>query len=323
MLKHAPELPALDGAAEDAYVVATSIAFTRGGLSGMRVLVYQHSAVGRDLLPRILRELGADVVTAGRSETFIPIDTENITDEQLERLEAFAVAAERGGRPIRPIVSTDGDSDRPLVTAVLPRRYMPTGTARALLAGRSARHRGCRISACGCRSGADQRQRRRRAPHARTQSLAGKDQDRFALRDLGARSSCARRKFHRIVGWEANGGFLTGSDISVGGATLAALPTRDATLPILANLFAAAEQGISLSDLVGSFAGTFWPGRLIDNFPVAASQAILAGLIPPAGASVEVEFDRRRQCGRSQPCGALRCRSAPPTAEDWQRAKRR
>ena len=98
MLKRAPELPPLDGAAEEAYVRRYVDCFNRGGLAGMRVLVYQHSAVGRDLLPRILRELGAAVVTAGRSETFIPIDTENITDEQLERLEEFARSAETGGQ---------------------------------------------------------------------------------------------------------------------------------------------------------------------------------------------------------------------------------
>ena len=62
--------------------------FARGGLSGVRVLVYQHSAVGRDLLPRILRELGAEVVTAGRSETFVPVDTESITDEFRRRAES-------------------------------------------------------------------------------------------------------------------------------------------------------------------------------------------------------------------------------------------
>ena len=104
--------------------------FNRASLSGMRVLVYQHSAVGRDLLPRILRELGAEVVTAGRSETFIPIDTENITDEQLERLEEIARSAENGGQPIAAIVSTDGDSDRPLVTAVLPANEVDLGARR-------------------------------------------------------------------------------------------------------------------------------------------------------------------------------------------------
>ena len=130
MFKRAPDLPPLDGAAEEAYVRRYLTSFNRGGLSGLRVLVYQHSAVGRDILPRILREFGAEVVTAGRSDTFVPIDTENITDEQFERLEEFAVAAETSGRPLHAIVSTDGDSDRPLVTAVLPADEVQPGGRR-------------------------------------------------------------------------------------------------------------------------------------------------------------------------------------------------
>ena len=43
MLKRAPELPPLDGAAEAAYLRRYSDCFIRGGLSGMRILVYQHS----------------------------------------------------------------------------------------------------------------------------------------------------------------------------------------------------------------------------------------------------------------------------------------
>src|SRR5207253_9615872 len=113
MLKRSPELPALARAAEEAYIRRHLTSFTCGGLSGLRVLVYQHSAVGRDILPRILREFGAEVITAGRSETFVSIDTENLTDVQLDRLEEFAVAAEASGRPLHAIVSTDGDSDRP------------------------------------------------------------------------------------------------------------------------------------------------------------------------------------------------------------------
>ena len=42
---------------------------------------------------------------------------------------------------------------------------------------------------------------------------------------------------NRVVGWEANGGFLTGSSIRRNERTLEALPTRDAALPLLAALF--------------------------------------------------------------------------------------
>src|SRR5258706_9975811 len=131
MLKHARELPPLDRAAEEAYLRRYIDCFKRGVLSDTRVIVYQHSAVGRDILARILNELGAEVVTVGRSDTFVPIDTENITDDELDRLEAFATAAEKsGGRNIAAIVSTDGDSDRPLVTAVLPSAEVGSGARR-------------------------------------------------------------------------------------------------------------------------------------------------------------------------------------------------
>jgi phosphomannomutase len=54
------------------------------------------------------------------------------------------------------------------------------------------------------------------------------------------------------VGLEANGGVLLGSDASVDGKFLKALPTRDAVLPILATLGMAARRGQTLEQLVGS-----------------------------------------------------------------------
>src|SRR5262249_60289057 len=94
----------------------------------------------------------------------------------------------------------------------------------------------------------------------------------------------------RIVGWEANGGFLTGSDIALTAGTLTALPTRDSTLPILANLFAAAEQRIGLTALWSRLPARFGCAGLLDNVPVDVSQAILSHLIPP-GDVIAVVFN--------------------------------
>ena len=320
MLKHTEELPPVNRAAEDAYVSRYLNSFARGGLSGMRVLVYQHSAVARDLLARILRELGADVVSVGRSETFIPIDTENITDDQLERLEEFATAAERSAGLPQAIVSTDGDSDRPLVTAVLPDGTIPNGKRVRFLPGDllgivvaeylRADAAAVPISA---NDAVERRLRERNVLLEKTK--IGSPYVISALDELRGSG-----KFQRVVGWEANGGFLTGSAIRVGESTLAALPTRDAVLPILANLFAAKEQGISLSALWDRLPARFGRAGLIDNFPVAASQAILAGLIPP-GRVIEVEFtqagsvlDRSRADTAPMPL-------EPAPADDWRRRK--
>jgi phosphomannomutase len=321
MLKRAPELPPLDGAAEQAYLRRYVDSFTRGGLSGLRILVYQHSAVGRDLLPRILREMGAEVVTAGRSETFIPIDTENITDEQLKRLEELAVAAETGGPPISAIVSTDGDSDRPLVAAVLPAAEVAPGARRVrflpgdLLGVVVAEYLRADAAAVpiSANDAVERRLGERRIRLAKTQ--IGSPYVVAALDELRATA-----KRQRIVGWEANGGFLTGSDIELNGATLAALPTRDALLPILANLFASVEQGVSLAALWERLPARFGRAGLLDDFPVAASQAILAKFIPP-GDAIEVEFDFADGVFDRSRADGSRTPLAGSAANDWQRCQ--
>ena len=67
-----------------------------------------------------------------------------------------------------------------------------------------------------------------------------------------------------VCGWEANGGFLTGSDFQREGRELRALPTRDAFLPILGVLFAAAGRFLG-SDLPPA-AGPFQSSRSPQGF---------------------------------------------------------
>ncbi|HYY25419.1 MAG TPA: hypothetical protein VE689_08015 [Candidatus Udaeobacter sp.] len=319
-IKQSPELPPLVRAAEESYVRRYLQSFTCGGLSGLRVLVYQHSAVGRDILPRILRELGAEVVTTGRSETFIALDTENITDEQLDRLEEFAIAAEASGRPVHAIVSTDGDSDRPLVTAVLPTadvqrggrrvRFLP-GDLLGIVVAEYLRADAAAVP-ISANDAVERRMGQRGISLAKTK--IGSPYVISALDELRRAGT-----YERIVGWEANGGFLTGSDIALTSGTLIALPTRDSTLPILANLFAAAEQRIALRTLWSRLPARFGRAGLIDNVPIAVSQAILARLIPP-GDVIEVEFDGTHVFDRSGP-GAMRTPLAEPAATEWEQRK--
>ena len=79
-------------------------------LSGLTIGVYEHSAVGRDLLATILRALGATVLPLGRSDTFIPVDTEALRPEDILLGRQWA-----SEHRLDAIVSTDGDSDRPLL----------------------------------------------------------------------------------------------------------------------------------------------------------------------------------------------------------------
>jgi phosphomannomutase len=261
------------------------------------------------------------VVTAGRSETFIPIDTENITDEQLNRLEEFAVAAETSARPLHAIVSTDGDSDRPLLTAVLPGaevhpggrrvRFLP-GDLLGIVVAEYLRADAAAVP-ISANDAVEQRMGERGVSLQKTK--IGSPYVISALDEL------RRIGIHlRIVGWEANGGFLTGSDITLAAGTMVALPTRDSTLPILANLFAAAEQHIGLPELWNRLPVRFGRAGLIDNVPVAISQAMLANLIP-SGAAIEVEFDGAgRVLDRSRP-DAMPMPLAEPATTDWRQCK--
>jgi len=321
VLKRTAVLPRVEAAAEERYVARYLTSFPRGSLSGLRVLVYQHSAVGRDILARILGELGAHVVTAGRTETFVPIDTENVTDEMLDRLDGLVTAAATDG-PLHAVVSTDGDSDRPLVAAVLPVtdadsrgrrvRFLPgdlLGIVVAEYLGADA------VAVPISANDAVERRMSERGMLLRKTRI-GSPYVVAAIDELRRTGGHAR-----IVGWEANGGFLLGSDIALAGEPLSALPTRDAVLPILCNLFAAAEQRLTLSARWNQLPARFGRAGLIDEVPVTVSHAILARLVPP-GATTEVELDaaggvldRSRPDGRPAPlaeraAGAWRDRKA-------------
>jgi phosphomannomutase len=321
MLKQAPSLPPLDRRAEEDYVRRYTDSFNNRGLSGLRVLIYQHSAVGRDILARILRELGAAVSTAGRSERFIPIDTENITDEQLDDIEKMISGAETEGQSFDAVLSTDGDSDRPLVVAVLPAAQVQPGGRRVrflpgdLLGIITAEYLGANAAAVPVSANdAIERRMHQRGILLRKTKI-GSPYVVAALDEIRVTGS-----WERVVGWEANGGFLTGSDIRLAAGTLSALPTRDSTLPILANLFAAAERNVSLAELWNLLPARFGCAGLLDNFPVTASQAILAKLIPPGGL-IEVEFALARDVFDRSLAGNTAAPLAGSMARDWQQVK--
>lgn len=320
MLKRAARLPPRDERAELAYIARYVDGFAGASLSGLRVLVYQHSAVGRDILAAILSALGADVVTAGRSDAFVPIDTENITAAQLELLQDFATAAETAGRPLDAIVSTDGDSDRPLILAALRARARNPADQRVrflpgdLLGLVAAEY--LRADAASVPISANDAVERRFRERGVT-LVKSKIGSPYVIAALDALRTAG--EYRRVVGWEANGGFLTASDLALGGATLAALPTRDAILPLLTTLFAATSQGITLAALWDHLPGRYGAAGLLDDFPTTASQAIVSALVPQ-GDVIEVAFDGH---GAALEHGGARTasgREAQPTAE-WRRRK--
>jgi phosphomannomutase len=94
----------------------------------------------------------------------------------------------------------------------------------------------------------------------------------------------------RVVGWEANGGFLTGSSIMKNGRTLEALPTRDAVLPLLAPLFSCIEKNCSLVELFSNLPSRFSKAGLIDQFPQETSRTLIQRISPSNERVQEVKF---------------------------------
>lgn len=267
-LRRPPELPAGSQAAAREYEQRYVDFFAGRPLGGLRVLCYQHSAVGRDLLARLLRELGAEVVLAGRSDTFVPIDTENIDAAALA-----AIARLLPADPVDAIVSTDGDSDRPLILGTDRGsgdvRFFPgdlVGMIAAEFLGADAV-----VVPVSCNDAIDH------GPLAAALEPKTRIGSPYVIAGMQAAAAKGRSV---VCGWEANGGFLLGADVSRGDRTLRALPTRDAVLPILAVLVAAREKRLSLPELFGRLPARFTSATLIREFPRDRGARLVAELAP-------------------------------------------
>jgi phosphomannomutase len=81
-----------------------------------------------------------------------------------------------------------------------------------------------------------------------------------------------------VVGFEANGGFLLGQDITRDGKLLCALPTRDAILPMLSLLAMAHDQRVPLSGLMNALAKRFTASDRIKSFSTDRSRALIEAL---------------------------------------------
>ncbi len=247
-------------------------------LQGMKLLAYQHSAVGRDLLVDILQKLGAEVTPAGRSDTFVPIDTEAIDQAQLSTVQNLIT--ESGGT-FDAVVSTDGDSDRPLLLAAEGDKLRFFGGD--LLGMIVAEF--LRVDAVVVPISTNDAINR--SSLARVTEPKTKIGSPYVIAGIQRAVSKGR---HRVCGWEANGGFLTGSDIERNGNVLTALPTRDAMLPLFCALFAARNRQITLPELFATLPHRFSRASLIRNFPRAMSMKIIERFSPPKAIMQEVSY---------------------------------
>ncbi len=257
-----------DETAGDKYIGRYLAAYD-GALLGKRIGVYAHSAVGRELLSELLMQLGADVVTLGRSETFVPVDTEAVDTALRNQLRGWAIE-----HRCDAIVSTDGDGDRPLLTdangTVVPGDILGQITADAMAA---------EIVVTPVSSNAGVNESGRFAQVIRT-----KIGSPFVISAMVGVQG-------RVVGYEANGGFLLGFQADGPSGPLPTLMTRDAFLPILAVLAASKDGGVATR--VAAEPARFTAAGLLRDVPPEQSQALIQRLISDADARVAFlkEFD--------------------------------
>ncbi|MGB7432853.1 MAG: phosphomannomutase [Ahrensia sp.] len=253
-------LPAQDESAVAAFKARYAAPFN-GALSGLTVGVYQHSSVARDVLMDILANAGARPVALGRSDTFIPVDTEALRPEDTSSLAAWAAE-----QSMDAIISTDGDADRPLV-ADETGTFVLGDTVGAL----TARYLGATAVATPVTSNS--------ALEARldttiVRTRVGSPYVIEAMKNITSGT---------IVGFEANGGVLLGSDATVNGHTIAALETRDCVLPILSVLAEIKARGAALSSIVADLAMNAKFADRLQSYPRETSQALIASIAEQDG----------------------------------------
>ncbi len=221
----------------DIYVRIYLDVFKDKPLSHKKIVLYQHSAVGRDVVQKIFEGLGADVVTIGRSDKFVPVDTEKVSNNTITLLREAAVEH----KPFA-IISTDGDSDRPLL-ADENGRFLPGDKLGALVSiFLSPDFAAIPISANDAVVSSLE-QRGIRVMQTRIGSPYVVD---------AMNSELKRDPDSKVVSWESNGGFLLGSDWNIENSNLRYLPTRDAVLPLVSVLLLAVQEDQTVSELVTS-----------------------------------------------------------------------
>lgn len=229
-------------------------------LKGRRIGVYEHSSVARDVLADIFTGLGAEVVSLGRSTTFIPVDTEAVRPEDVVLARQWAAEGQ-----FDCIVSADGDGDRPLVSdesgqwlrgdvaGIFCARYLAAQQVATPVSSNSA------VEKCGWF--AQVLRTRIGSPYVITAMNEAMTQ--------GAES---------VVGYEANGGFLIATDIELDGRELRALPTRDAVIVPLAILMLAERLNSTIAGLSSQLPPRYTYSDRLKQFPTAVSQSRIAAL---------------------------------------------
>lgn len=252
-LSDLPELLVCQRAAKE-YVERYSDLFNADLLHGKRIGIYEHSSAGRDLYADLFTGLGAEVLSLERSDEFVPIDTEAVSDA--DKLKAQNWSKQHN---LDAIFSTDGDGDRPLVAD--ENGEWLRGDILGVLCSQALNIESLAVPV-SCNTVIDALNQFKHVQRTKIGSP-------YVIAEFASLAE----KYATVAGFEANGGYLLGTDALVNGKTVKALPTRDAVLPALM-LFAAAGNN-DISSLVTALPKRVTYSGRAQNFATEKSLALI------------------------------------------------
>lgn len=236
--------------------------FAADMLAGKRIGIYEHSSAGRELYAPLFSSLGAEVVRIERSDQFVPIDTEAVAEADKVKARAWSKQYQ-----LDAIFSTDGDGDRPLVAD--ENGEWLRGDILGVLCAQAMSMQALAVPV-SCNTIIEYIPQFDKVSRTRIGSP-------YVIAEFAELA----KSYHAISGFEANGGYLQGSDVVINGKQLKALPTRDAVLPAIMLLSAAQHVGIAA--LVSALPQRYTHSDRIQNFATEKSQLIIIkGAIEPA-----------------------------------------
>ncbi len=251
-------LGAVNSSATEDYLQRYQTLFPENALAGKRIGVYQHSGVAREMIPKILAKLGAEVICLGFSRQFIPVDTEAVRAEDIALGQSWSKEYQ-----LDAIVSTDGDADRPLIADEYG--HWLRGDIVGILCAQYLHidHLVTPVSSNTCveKSSLFAQVKRTRigSPYV-IEAMDHYIEDHYAA----------------VAGYEANGGFLLATPVRHNDSLLTALPTRDALIVLLTLLHSTVENNCTLSELKAQLPQRFTYSDRLKDFASQSSQQLLA-----------------------------------------------
>lgn len=240
------ELPKINSEASLLYFERFLKIFPLDSLRGMKIGLYGHSAVGRDIFENILISFGAEVTKLGYSDEFVPVDTEVVEEKTAELGKIW-----NSDHKYDALVSTDGDSDRPLlgdesgnwlrsdILGILTAKYLEAKVV---------------VNPISCNTALEKSKLFEKIVKTKIGSP-------YVVAEM---IKLEKEGYTNIVGYEANGGFFTQD-----------LPTRDGILPLICWLVIAKSENKLISQLMNDLPKRFTESGSVRDFPTEKSLKII------------------------------------------------